>query len=225
MSPLTPLCAAALRQLWRDRSGLAVTETALVLPFFLGAGLCGVELANYSLETMRVGQLAVSIADNASRIGDTSTLENRKIYESDINDLLLGASIEAAQGMGLFEHGRVIVSSLEVNANGNQYIHWQRCMGKLAASSNYGNQGDVLTNGMGPSEREVIALTGEAVIFVELQYDYQPLVSDALIGTPRISTVASFTVRSSRDLTQIYQADSDKPDPIYTCNLFIDAFA
>ncbi|MBT0671050.1 hypothetical protein HT136_22000 [Novosphingobium profundi] len=212
--------ARVLRGLPAARAGVAVTETALVLPFFLGAGLCGIELANFSLTTMKVGQLAVQIADNASRIGDISTLENRKIYESDINDLFLGAAVQGGTGMDLYHHGRVIVSSLEMNSDKDQYIHWQRCLGTLNATSSYGKPGDVLDPGMGPKGREVMAMEGGAVIFVEIRYVYQPLISQALIGDPTISTVSSFTVRSSRDLSQIYQADSSAPDPIAACDKF-----
>jgi len=217
--------ANLLRALRANRSGVAATEAALILPFFLGAGLWAVELANYSLTTMRVGQLAIHIADNASRIGDNSTLENRKIYEQDLNDLLLGASLQAGAKMDLYERGRVIISSLEVNPADQQYIHWQRCMGKKNVTSSYGNSGDIKAAGMGPTGRTVYAPTGEAVIFVELQYDYQPLISDTFVGSPTINSIASFTVRDSRDLSQIYQVNTAKPDAVYTCNTFANAFA
>ena len=70
---------AALRRLARNRSGVAMTEFALGAPFLLMAGLWGTEMANYALVNMKIGQLAVHIADNASRIGDTSMLQDRKI--------------------------------------------------------------------------------------------------------------------------------------------------
>lgn len=84
------------QRLRSSTSGLAATELALSLPFLLVAGMGGVELANYGVTIMRVDQLAIHMADNASRIGDTSMLANRKIYESDIMDLLQGAHIQAA---------------------------------------------------------------------------------------------------------------------------------
>ena len=78
---------STLRRLLRHKSGVAMTEFALGAPFLLTAGLWGTEEANYALVNMKIGQLAVHIADNASRIGDTSTLQDRKIYESDLNDV------------------------------------------------------------------------------------------------------------------------------------------
>ena len=207
-----------LRRLRRDRSGLAMTEFALIIPFFLAAGLGGVELANYSYETMLVSEVTAHIADNASRIGDYSKLQNRKIYESDIDDLLVGANLQAGSQIDLFNGGRVIISSLEVNSAGKQYIHWQRCMGTKRATSSYGVQGDVRTVGMGAAGNEVFAFDKEAVMFVEVQYDYKPLISASLVGAPTISSVASFTVRASRDLTQIYQ--TSPASPVMSCDKF-----
>lgn len=207
-----------LRRVAGDRSGLAITEFALIMPFFLTAGLWGVELAHYSYTTMRVGQLAAQIADNASRIGDYSKLQNRKIYESDIDDLLVGAGLQAGAQMDLFNRGRIIISSLEKNTAGKQYIHWQRCLGKKNVTSTYGVQGDVRAVGMGPAGNEVYAFDKEAVMFVEVQYDYLPLVSAAFVGTPKVVSIASFTVRSSRDLTQLYQTTPSSPS--MTCSKF-----
>jgi hypothetical protein len=208
-----------LRSVLRNRSGVAMTEFALGAPFLLGAGLWGVEMANFALTNMKVGQLAVHIADNASRVGDTSTLQNRKIYESDINDVIIGAQIQAGS-LGLYDYGRVIISSLEVNDEGEQYIHWQRCRGAKNVPSHYGDGGDVLGDGMGPDGVEVLAQEGEAVIFVEVQYTYQPMIWGQVFKSREMASIASFTVRDSRDLSQIYQRDPADPDPVQGCTAF-----
>lgn len=210
-----------LRMLRTDRRGLAMTEFALIMPFFLTISLSGIELANFSYQTMVVGQVAAHVADNASRIGDYSKLQNRKIYESNINDLLVGADLQGGTQLDLFNNGRVIVSSLQVNASNRQYIHWQRCVGVKRTTSTYGVQGDVRTIGMGPAGSEVYAFPNEAVMFVEVQYTYKPLIAAAFMGTPTISSIASFTVRSSRDLTQIYQ--TSPASPVMTCDKFTNA--
>lgn len=210
-----------LRRLLRNRSGVAMVELALGTPFLLTAGLWGAEEANYALVNMKISQLAVHLADNASRIGDTSTLQNRRIYESDINDVIYGAQVQGGRKIGLYDNGRVIVSSLEVTPNNNQYIHWQRCRGKKAYTSAYGSQGqDLGAAGMGPKNEEVTAQPGDAVIFVEINYTYQPLVSAKFLGSLDIYTIASFTVRDSRDLSQIYQRNPASPDPVQTCNKY-----
>jgi hypothetical protein len=209
----------AMRRLLRNRSGVAMTEFALGAPFLLMAGLWGTEVANYALANMKVGQLAVHIADNASRVGDISTLKNRKIYESDINDVIVGAQVQAGS-LNLYDNGRVIISSLEVNGSGEQYIHWQRCRGARNVPSNYGDQGDILADGMGPEDEEVIAQEGEAVIFVEIQYTYQPMIWGQAFASREIRSIASFTVRDSRDLAQIHQRDTADPDTVQRCNVF-----
>ena len=98
------------RRIAADGSGAAMTEFALCLPVVTTLGLWGTELANFALVNMKVHELAIHLADNASRVGDTSTLLDRKIYESDINDLFLGSSIQASASLNFYSHGRAIAS-------------------------------------------------------------------------------------------------------------------
>jgi len=215
------------RRLKRARSGVAMTEFALALPLLLTAGMWGAETINLTVTNMRISQLAMQIADNASRIGDQSALVDRKIYEADVNDLLAGAQIQAGQ-LHLFDRGRVIISSLEVvpGTAGQQYIHWQRCRGTKHVVSAYGGEGkglDGSLTGMGPPGEEVSASAGDAVMYVEISYDYQPLIANVFTGSnaPRtIQTTAAFNVRDDRDLTQIYQRDAMKPDTVAGCNAY-----
>lgn len=216
--------ARLLKRLRWNSSGLAMTEFALIMPLFLTVGLWGIELGNYQFQIMKIEELAANVADNASRVGDYSTLQNRKIYESDIDDLFVGADLAAGTQMNLFTKGRIILSSLEVNAAGKQYIHWQRCVGTKAVASSYGKEGDTLTNaGIGPTGSQVPALPNDAVMFVELQYDYQPLISESFIGSPTIQSIASYAVRSSRDLNEIYQTSPASPK--MTCNRYTGSVA
>lgn len=216
-----------LRRLVRARGGVAMTEFALSLPILLIAGLWGTETANLAITHMRVNQLAAHIADNGSRIGDTSTLSDRKIYESDINDLIYGAGMQGGRELNIFKHGRIVISSLQVDDdNGNQYIDWQRCKGEKTFASTFGNEGDgtgAPIDGMGPDGEEVTAMPGDAVIFVEIAYDYQPLVGMGFGTDETIHTIASFTVRDDRDLSQIYQRDVGDPDSKADCAIYDSA--
>nr|WP_166175659.1 TadE/TadG family type IV pilus assembly protein [Altererythrobacter segetis] len=216
-----------LSRLASSRTGVAATEFALCLPFLLGAGLMGLEVANRAIIQTQVAQLAAQIADNASRIGDTSTLQDRKIYENDIDDLLRGAAVQGGGRLDLFGHGRVIISSLEVvpGSDDRQYIHWQRCAGTKHHLSSYGLEGDGLNGelaGMGPAGKEVWAFPDEAVIFVEVAYDYRSLVGPHFGMGGEIVSTASFTVRDDRDLTQIYQRNPAAPDPVASCSTYTD---
>lgn len=216
--------ASLLQRLACARSGVATIEFALSVPLLLTVGMWGVETANVAMVHMRINQLATQIADNGSRIGDTSQLTDRKIYETDINDLLAGANIQSGN-IDLFEHGRVIISSLEVvdGTEDQQYIHWQRCKGVKHVVSDYGAEGkglDGSLSGMGPSDDQITATKGDAVIFVEITYDYQPLISKMFTAAGTIKTTAAFNVRDSRDLTQIYQRDPDHPDTVASCSVY-----
>ncbi|WP_296676012.1 pilus assembly protein TadE [Novosphingobium sp.] len=197
-----------------------MTEFALGAPVLMLAGLYGVEQANFVLVNMKINQLATHLADNASRIGDTSQLKNRKIYESDINDVIIGAQLQAGKSIDVYNHGRIFISSLEFDsATNKQYIHWQRCRGAKAVTSGYGNEGDKIS-GMGPKSGEVTADPGDAVIFVEVRYTYQPLIAGSIISNKDIKAIAAFNVRDSRDLTQIYQRNAAKPDPVQDCKVY-----
>lgn len=218
-SPAVP----PVMRLLRSRSGAAITEFALSLPLFLGVGLFGLESANQAIVQMRVSQVAAQIADNASRIGDTSTLENRRIYESDINDSFLGSNVQGGVKLEIFEHGRIILSSLEVapDSEDRQYIHWQRCKGKKRHPSSYGESGDGIIGdmpGMGPPGQEIFAFNGGAVMFVEISYDYQPLVSELFAHVETLSATAAFNVRDDRDLSQVYQRDPLNHDEVASCD-------
>lgn len=228
-----------LSRLKSSVSGVAAVEFALSMPFLLFFGLWGIETANYAIVNMRVSQLAFHLADNASRIGDASELENRKIYEADIEDLLRGADIQSGR-LDFFEHGRAIISSVEQYEEtrncvpgsgcpagleeGDQFIHWQRCKGEKNIAPAYGALNVALPNGIGPAGREVMAPADSAVIFAEVHYDYQPLVSDRFINNTTIRAVAAFVVRDSRDLTGIKQRNPASPDPVSACNVY-DSFA
>lgn len=216
-----------LSRLRKCRSGVAMTEFALASPLLMTAGLWGTEVGWLALTHLRISQTAMQIADNASRIGDTSTLEYQKIYESDIDDVFRGSDREAGTAIDLFHHGRVIISSLEVvpGSQNAQYIHWQRCLGEKQWASSYGNEGDGLTGptmqGMGPKGDQVSAYDDQdAVIFVEIAYDYQPLFSKWFVGNTNINVFGAFNVRDKRDLTQIYQRDPNNPDPVATCDKY-----
>ena len=130
----------AARRLIHDRQGLALVEFAYSLPVILLLGLTGLELANLAVTNMRLSQSAMHIADNASRIGHSDSLTAKRVYEGDINDLFIGVNLQAGSQIDLYEHGRVILSSLEQNDDGGQWIHWQRCMGKKNVQSAYGEE-------------------------------------------------------------------------------------
>lgn len=202
---------APLRSLVRSRRAVALIEFALGLPIFLMLTLTGAELTNYIITKMRISQVALQVADNAARMGSGSLLSAKTVSETDINDLLTGADLQAGN-LALYTHGRVIVSDLEPVSSPNtdppKYkIGWQRCRGSATHASSYGEAGDTNLSGMGPAGRQAFAPDNGAAMFVEVYYRYQPLVQASLAPSETIVETASMMVRDRRDLSQIYNAE------------------
>ena len=169
----------ALRRVYINKRGIALTEFALVTPILIVLGTAGLEMANYANVRMRLSQITMNVADNISRVGLDSGSSVFKLTEGDVNDTFVGARISAST-LDVFRHGRVVISSLERNANGGQWIHWQRCMGERRFNSPYGSEGTGATGtslpGMGPANARVTSPSASvAVMYVEVQYEYQPL--------------------------------------------------
>lgn len=227
---------ALSRRLARDRSGLALVEFAFSLPIVLGIGCWGIETANLALANMRISQIALNLADNASRLGDLQADNTSQLREVDINDALTAARLQGAK-WELTQRGRVTVSSLEEH-DGKQYIHWQRCLGLRSGEffeSRYGkakptdggtanavDSGPVVT-GMGPAGAQVTAPPDSGVMFVEISYDYLPVISNLWVPGQyaRIHYIASFIVRDRRTFDRIYNPSPTAPR--YSCEKFTAA--
>lgn len=226
MRRLVPCSKRILARLARRTEGLALTEFAFIAPILMVLGFSGLELAHFAVVNMQLSQAAMHIADNASRIGERDNLSSQRIFENDVNDLFIGVNIQAGDRLDLFENGRVILSSLEQNPDGGQWIHWQRCMGKLERQSAYGPEGKGETGtgfaGMGSGASLIEAPENDAVMYVEIFYTYQPVVgnlfSTGFTQDLNLSAEAAFNVRGTRDLSQIYTLPV--PGTPATCDKF-----
>ena len=236
-----------------DRRGAALMEFALALPIVLAMGGYGVELGNKAIVNMRISQIALSLADNTSRIGVNNGQAIFQLREGDLNDIFQGARLMGAN-LKLTTFGRVTVTSVEnvqrifsdgtSDAGNVQRIHWQRCMGGKGGygtsntpiyDSSYGqatplatagtdtskaNAGVTATTGFGQAPSVQAPANGGA-IFVEINYEYQPLFGSLYASKQIIHYVASFVVRDRRDFSQIYNpktALGTTPRPS-TCDL------
>lgn len=209
-------------------------EFAFAMPLVLFLGLYGIEVSNLAIINQRVSQAALNLADNASRVGVDTKLPELELREVDINDVLTGVRLHG-EPFKLTERGRVTLSTLYHDGT-NQRIHWQRCLGlKRGAGwdSSYGaasitdgsdttaaNNGKLRPEGMGPAGGAVHAPPRSGVIFVEINYEYDPLIGLRWLGTEnsRIHYTASFIVRDKRNFAQIFN-----PSPAakrYTCDLY-----
>jgi hypothetical protein len=73
---------------------------------------------------------------------------------------------------------------------------------------------------MGPPGLEVYAFDDEAVIFVEVAYDYQPIFGLPSGFDAEITATAAYTVRDDRDISEIYQVNAGSPDDVAECDEF-----
>lgn len=206
-----------------DRRGIAVVEFAYAMPVLLVLGFMGAEVANLATTNMKLSQVTLTAADNASRLGEASTLSVRQLREQDINDVFEAARLQA-RGMELYRNGRMIISSVQKDASDFQHIAWQRCRGtKPGQTSAFGTQGTKASASNQPldkisaSGRSILASTDGAVILVETFYDYQPVAdfSFSALGKRTLGSVAVFTVRDKRDLSRVY--NPDPPATVRTC--------
>lgn len=209
---MTARLQTILRRLRRDQRGLAFIEFAYSLPLVLVIGLGGLEVANLAVTRMRVSQIGMAVADNAARAGLTSGLALQKMYESDVADVFEAARIQGTT-INFKERGRVILSSLQPNKSNGQWIAWQRCYGDKVFVSTYGTAGQGKTGtaflGMGPATSRVTAPPSNAVMFVEVAYDYRAIIEPFARGLQYfglnvdnqvITYRGAFIVREPREL-------------------------
>ena len=222
--PFPARLARIARALRRDERGVAFMEFALATPIVLAIGCYGIEISHLALTHLRVSQIALNLADNASRVGVSSNLTTTQLREVDVNDVLQGARLKGAS-MSLTTFGRVTLSSLEnvqqsYDTAAVQRIHWQRCIGTMSGTgydSTYGtttttagtdatsnNKGTTAASGMGDAGSQVSAPAGSGLMFVEVNYNYQPLFGSLFVPSRIIHYTASFIVRDKRDFSQIF---------------------
>lgn len=214
-SALRRRAATRLRALASDRSGTSILEFAIVLPVLATLGMYGTELAYMATVNMQVSQLAMSVADNASRLGQTdNSAVTPSVTNADIDSVMAGAMEEGA-AIDIAENGRIILSSLEQTSTGRQFIGWQRCRGALSKKSAYGEEGTGKTGavleGMGRGTQMVTANTNSAVMFAEVYYTYRGIFGTLFVGTPQFRQEAAFIIRDNRNLTAPNAAGSESP--------------
>jgi hypothetical protein len=200
--------ARLLGRLRRDERGISVVEFAISLPLFSALAMYGLEISYMATVNMQVSQMALSVADNASRLGQTdNSAVPPTVNEADV-DAVLGGALEQGSRLKFKQNGRIILSSLEKDtATSKQYIHWQRCSGDYTSkTSSYGNDGTnnglggTTLTGMGLPTKQVTANTGQAVMYAEVYYKYQPLFGRLFVGQMTIKQEAAYIVRDDRNL-------------------------
>jgi hypothetical protein len=212
-----------LNTLRKDNSGLALVEFSVSLPFFMGLSVAGFETAYFSYVQMRLNQITINTADAAARMGTGEVLANKTIDEQQINDVFAGTIREGESILLGGEHQYVDPSSGEVSLRGNALIilssveqkpgfnpsnpkyriRWQRCVGQANFfSPQYGKiNNSQNVEAIGPAGRQVTPPDGGAIMFVETQYYFKPLILNGFtkLGEASITKTAAMVVRDIRD--------------------------
>lgn len=188
-----------------------MVEFALSLPLVIMVSMYGLEIAWVAIQQQKINQIAAVTADNAARV-------RSRIDETNVREIMSAARL-AGQTMRFEQNGRVILSSIQQNpaANG-QWIRWQRCEGDLAVTSRYGAEGkgrtDTTLPGVGPGST-LRAPAGNSVMLVEIQYNYQPLISNKFYGAKVLKSETAYLVRDRTDLA-IYNSANLAANQILT---------
>ena len=128
--------------------------------------------------------------------------DSRVTPEDVVSQLLL-----ADTDVGRVRSEAVAERLASANVGGSTTTRWQGCWGNGAFTSSYGVAGNGQTDasmkdGMGPgttAATKVKAMSGTAVMFVEVAYRYQPIVSDEIFGPKIIRYTSAFNVRERTD--------------------------
>lgn len=212
------------RRLREDGRGTVLVEFAVAAPVVLSVGVVGLEIAHYGVANLRVTQIAAIAADSASRVRDS-------IDEADVVEILAGAKMTGDK-IGFAQNGRIVLSSVEQNdpnGDGNkadsngQWIRWQRCDGAKRFTPQHVQDKGKTNNSLqaiGPAGNQIAAMTGTAINFVEVEYDYQPIVGNVVFQTRRtIRTSVAFNVRQRNDQA-LRNASNLSTAQIRTCDKF-----
>lgn len=197
-----------LAALLRDTAAVSVLEFALVLPLFTTLGMYGAEIAWLNATSLEVSQVAVSMADNAARIGQTDNSGvTPTISMADVDSVLTGA-LEEGGAVNVDENGRVILSSLESHpVTGKQYLHWQQCKGAKKFKSKHGkpestgNLTSALTSSLQIGGRPIRAPAGSSVMVAEVWYEYHGLFGTMFVDTIVLHEEAAVITRDDRSLS------------------------
>lgn len=197
-----------LNRLRDCESGIAVIEFAVSLPFFFALAMYGTEVARMAIYRMQVSQLALTLSDNASRLGQTDNSGIQPTINENMVDSVMRGAIEQGKAIDIENKGRLILSSLEVDpATGVQYFHWQRCQGNGSAKSIYGDQNqknglrdDWRIDGVGPHEPLLTAQPGMAVMVAEVFYNFEGIFGRTFVSPQVFRQEAAFLVRDDRNL-------------------------
>ena len=210
--------SSRLRQRHSDE-GIAFMEFALLLPMFIFVVLGGLELANFTLTSVKIQRLANLSADLISQNG----VGGKQLTELQVYDILEAANV-SAQPLNMRERGRLILSSVigtDANNDGISERHdfvWQRFEGGLSSEIPRLGCWETLGNVAFPSGRRLSP--NEVVYHAQVSYAYEPIISGSILEWMRVPRIVT-KMGAYRGRTSSYRTIMVTPGypPKNKCNL------
>jgi Flp pilus assembly protein TadG len=166
---------------WRDdEQGVSAVEFGLLLPLLLMLYLGSVDLSQGISADRKLTYTTKTVADLVSR--------TTSLTASEMNDVLAAATAVMAP----FPAGnlRLIVSSVQIDKDGNATIDWSTTLNGTAH-----NKGDPVT-----LPDALLANKSSSLIWSEAQYLYQPAVGYVIVGQLTLSDQIFMSPRKSIDV-------------------------
>ncbi len=145
---------------WRDRSGSALIETALVAPVAMMMCLGLIEFGNYMLLTQKIQNATMNVADLAAR-EDNITVDQLK-------DLLLSVD-EVMKPFDFSSGGTVILTGVGAVTAGNPEVVWQyKSPQDFPVASQVGSVGQAAA-----LDLNIIVQDNDSIVVAEVVYNYK----------------------------------------------------
>ena len=152
----------SLRRLAGERSGLAATEFALLLPLMLGLYLGAVELGNALTINRKVTHVTSSLSDLVT--------QSRTISNADMKNILdAAASVIVPYSTGLL---RIKVSGVSIDSTGKATVTWSDARNDTPLPKN-----STITLPAAVKQPNTFLVTAE------VHYSYTPMIGYVLTGT------------------------------------------
>jgi Flp pilus assembly pilin Flp len=176
-----------LRKLWRDKSGVAAIEFALMLPILMTLFIGCIEVTFKIWSTQKAEKLAVTLADVVAQA--------QEVKQTDLT-ALVNAVDKIMDPFPFGNNGVVYISSVylpqpdEDEELGDPIVNWQFKKGAFSATSRIGTQDGpaTLPDGFDLNERD-------NVIVAEVIYRYTPIAPGVMFDTATIYRRAFFKPR------------------------------
>lgn len=143
----------------RDERGISAVEFALVLPVLLMLVLGSIEVARFTLLSLKLQHAATTLADLAAR--------DELLTEAGLDDLFSAARRIAAP-FDVATEGAMIVTGIAAEDGSGALVYWRRAAGLAETLSVLGE-----TGGAADLPDTLAVDDGETVIAAEVLFNYQ----------------------------------------------------